>query len=305
MRARVNRSTTTQAGRPLTVRLRDAWVAAFLLLVNGVAFNASPARAQATRIDPLTDAPPALQRAISRNESIAARMFKQDHAAAIAHDELVKRDVLGKDESLRGWITDDRESGVTVLFVGERGGDTVGLYKVVTEAGSIPADGYAVLQPPLALSESQRAQFRARLLASGADVPRCVATYNTVVLPAYDRVDGSLHVYLIAATSVPRRIIFGGHHRFTISRDGNTIEDRRAFTKGCFDMDTRAPGAAVVSHLLDPNPTEMHVFLNLLSGTRIGVVTMENTIIWFVEGGRVTGFRHLTGEPGETRGPNY
>ena len=278
---------------------RGSRVVTVLLLLNAVAFNANPARAQATWIDPPTAAPPALQKAIARNESIAAKMFRQDHAAAIAQDELVTRNVLGKDESLRDWITDDHGSGVTVLFVGERGGDTVGLYKVVTEAGSILAAGYAVLDPPLVLSESQRAQFKARLLASTADVPRCVATYNTVALPAYDKDDGSLHVYLIAATSVPRRIIFGGHHRFTISRDGNTIEDRRAFTKGCFDMDTKAGGGAVVSHLLDPNPTEIHVFLNLLNRTRIGVVTMENKVIWFVEGGRVTGFRHLTGESSE------
>lgn len=282
-------------------------LAALLLVLALPVLAQAPARAAAPWIDPPVAAPAALQQAIARNVRIAARMFVQDHAAAIAHDELLDRNVLGKDESLRGWVTDEHDSGVTVLFVGERGGDTVGLYKVVTEAGRIVVDGYAVLDPPLALTESQRAQFRARQLASTADVPRCAATYNTVALPAYDKDDGSLHVYLIAATAVPGRIIFGGHHRFTISRDGTTIEDRRAFTKGCFEIEPKAGegavGGVLVSHLLDPNPTEVHVFLNLLNRTRIAVVTMENKLVWYVQGGRVTGFSPLTGVPKEPPGP--
>lgn len=261
-----------------------------------VALNAAPARAQVTRVEPLEVAPPELQQAIARNESIAARMFRQDHAAAIAHDELAARVEPGKDERPRGWITDDGERGVTVLFVGERGSDLVALYRVVTEAGSIAPGGYEKLDPPLPLSEPQRAQFRARRLALGADVGRCAPAYNTIALPAYDRDDGSMHVYLIAATTVPDRMIFGGHYRFTISRDGSAIRDQRAFTKGCFDLETKPGGAAWISHLLDANPTELHVYLNLLHRKPIGVVTMENKIIWYVEGGRVTGFDHLSGK---------
>ena len=270
-----------------------------------IALHATPVRAQATRVEPLSAAPPALQQAIARNESIAARMYSQDYAAAIAHDELATHIASGRDEYPRGWITDDHDGGVTVLFVAERGRDYVAIYKVVTEDGRIAPDGYAKLDPPLPLSESQQAQFRARRLASGADVARCSSAYNTIVLPAYDRDDGSMHVYLIAATSVPGRMIFGGHYRFTISKDGNSIQDHRAFTKTCLEMKSRPGGAAWISHLLDANPTELHVYLNLLHRRPIAVATMENKLIWYIEGGRVTGFNDLTEKPGEPRGSNH
>ena len=267
-----------------------------------VALNTTHAQAQDPRIEPLSAAPQELQKAIARSESIAASMFRQDHAAAIAHDELATHVERGRDERPRGWITNDHEGGVTVLFVVERDGDYLALYKVETRAGRIAPDGYAKLDPPMPLSESQRAQLRARQLASSAGVARCSPAFNTIALPADDRDDGSWHVYLIAATSVSHLLVFGGHHRFTISRDGQTIQDQRAFTKGCIEMQTLPGSVAVISHLLDANPTEIHVFLNLLNRHPIGVLTQANRIMWFLKEGRVTGFHQMSGQSGEPRG---
>lgn len=263
---------------------------AIFLLVGSPAFGAEPSASRSS--EPITAVPLELKEEIARSEAIGAKIFLQDRAAAIATDELVRRDILGKDERLRGWITDEQGKRLTVLFLGETGGDRAALYSVATEEGRIAEDGFAALNPPVPLSEAQVVQFKARYLAHqalSADYLRCSENYNTVVLPAYDKDDGSLHVYLIAASTSPTLFILGGHHRLTISRDGSTIEHHRAFTRGCLNMPRkRGVMIPVVSHILDPYPTEIHVFLSLLYRNPIGVITVANGLSWKVEGIRIS-----------------
>jgi hypothetical protein len=51
----------------------------------------------------------------------------------------------------------------------------------------------------------------------------------------------------------------------------------------------------VVTHVLDPNPTEIHLFLSLLYRSKIGVYTVANEILWYVEAGAVrAGYKGTT-----------
>jgi hypothetical protein len=269
-------------------------------VVNGVRQWAKPSQCDPAKPERKSeDLPPAIQQAIDRNRALGYRIYRQDFAAAAAFDELLRLNVLGRDERLKGWITDDDPRGaVTVLFVGDAGGQATELYSVAIEAGRVVAGSYTAFDPPAPLNEARAAQFRARRLAKSSDHLRCAARYNTVALPADGRNDGAFHVYVLAATSDPRLYLFGGHHRYTISADGNTVEEHRAFTKGCLNMERKGGGAIpLISHLLDPYPTEVHLFLSLLYRTKIAVYTETNKTVWEVERGRV--LSAYKGEPGD------
>jgi hypothetical protein len=62
----------------------------------------------------------------------------------------------------------------------------------------------------------------------------------------------------------------------------------RPFTRSCLNMPARPPQGStpsmlVVSHLLDPEPTELHVFTSLTSRLPVGVVTPDRRL-WTVNG---------------------
>ena len=67
----------------------------------------------------------------------------------------------------------------------------------------------------------------------------------------------------------------------------------RHFAKSCISMPMNAlpargkPAAFVVTHLLDPTPTEIHVFTSIASKTPIMVMTATDGKMWSVNGNRV------------------
>jgi hypothetical protein len=84
--------------------------------------------------------------------------------------------------------------------------------------------------------------------------------------------------------------VAGGHFRYDFSLDGKLLEAQRAFTRSCFNIDAPdekkgKPVAFMLTHLLDPTPTEIHVFLSRLHGQTVYVMTEAGT--WSVDGGTI------------------
>jgi len=102
--------------------------------------------------------------------------------------------------------------------------------------------------------------------------------------------DGPIIVYLMTPQTNLRKYPLGGHFSVEVGPDGSVGQVRR-FTNTCIDMTLdQAPkgGKPVgfgITHLLDPTPTEIHVFTSLASKMPIYVGTKKRT--WVVEGGRV------------------
>jgi hypothetical protein len=97
----------------------------------------------------------------------------------------------------------------------------------------------------------------------------------------------------LAATNDPNLLLVGGHYGATISADGRTILEQRSFTKECLVLkraeDTEPEidmAAYTVGHILDDRPTEIHVFLNLLCGKPLHVVTADRRL-WRIENGKI------------------
>jgi hypothetical protein len=89
----------------------------------------------------------------------------------------------------------------------------------------------------------------------------------------------------------------GGHYRVEVGPDGKARE-MRPFTHSCIDMpaagakpEGQPPGsstaAGLVTHLLDPVPTEIHVFSSLAAHLPLFVGTTSNHSLWEVDGGRI------------------
>lgn len=216
-------------------------------------------------------------------------MYDHDQAAWKATDVLMADKAASKDKRLRGWITEATDAGVRVVFVGEEGGTMVALYEITPAASSkIVTDS-----PARPMSTEERAEFTARSTAVAALGARCTEKYNSVVLSDGSGDDRKWRVYLMPAPADPKVIPMGGYFRYEISPDGKTILDQRPFTKSCamLPKDTLPKGmksaGLAITHLLDPQPTEVHVFVSLTYKETVFVMT-PNSIIWKVSGDTVT-----------------
>src|SRR5690349_24950432 len=84
---------------------------------------------------------------------------------------------------------------------------------------------------------------------------------------------------------------FGGHYLIPVDPSGRAGAARR-FAKTCIEIG-RLPGASgsepaalVISHLLDPIPTEIHVFSSLVARLPVFVATLDKRV-WIVDGTRI------------------
>jgi nucleotide-binding universal stress UspA family protein len=230
---------------------------------------------------------------LAQTEKRGQQIYTQDLYAAQATSLLLAHGVDPARIGTRGWITEGRQDGAVVTFVG---GDPVQWQSVCVVAFSEPAEPNIILVDR-DLSETQSAMFNARQLVLDSVEKPCSDAYNTVVIPR-DGEPGWL-AYALAATNDPNLILIGGHYRATVSADGRTVLERRSFTSNCLvlrknpkDMPPGAePEAYTMSHLLDDTPTEIHVFLNLLYGKPLYVVTRDDRL-WYIEGGKVSILKH-------------
>lgn len=250
---------------------------------------------------------PAKYAAAVEHANVVGRLiFAHDVSAARATDELLARKVLEKDSRVRGWLTEQYDAGdypgILVTFVGEERGTLFALYRVRVPAGDHPLE-YAALDPPAPLDSDQVAGWAARKAASLELEKRkdlCGERYNAVVLPVGTAGNKGILVYLLAATSQPDLMIAGGHFLYEYSVDGSKLLSQRAFTRSCIDLPLKGDpekgevAALTLSHLLDPTPTEIHVFLNRNYGKSLYLLTTQNKLVWVITDGAIVGATHIS-----------
>lgn len=246
-----------------------------------------PAAAQAL------ETPEEFRMAVSTARARGVGLFVHDVSTATASDELMRRKIPERDKRVQGWLSEipHGQQAVVVTFVGEEGGAPSALYRV-----RVPMDGkpeFESLQPAVALRGAELARWTARQNALAELQKRedlCSARYNSVVLSPDPAPDGLIHVYMLAATDKPGVVVAGGHFRYDYSPDGTKLESQRQFTKSCFTVDAPdeekgKPAGFILTHLLDPTPTEIHVFLSRLHDQGIYVGTEFG--VWRVLDGQI------------------
>lgn len=218
--------------------------------------------------------------ALRSAEQMGAALFHHDRAGAVATDAALKVRAFKKDKRVRGWITEQREGQIVVTFIDQA---PLALYRI-----AVSAEGHAgtvvALEPPEALSDFERGAAAARSAAVASSFEACSEKYNSVVLPA--DANGDWLVYLLPATTKKNIVPFGGTYRLTVS--GSNILSKRAFTRSCIALDNNPKSVGLmITHILDPVPTEVHVFANLWAKKPLFVTIAPLRTLWSITDGQI------------------
>ncbi len=242
------------------------------------------------------------------------QMYAYDQAAWKATDrfqaDVAKAGGIAvlRERGLRGYVVEPLPDGLQVVFYGAKDDRTFVLArylvadKQVTGEGILKA-GAAVEMSPLTLRMvAALGKAREEMVKPGHAL--CSRTpANSLVLP---QDDGSLAVYILTSTTDPGIYPAGGHYRFDFDADG-ALKSERAFTTGCFTVNFKdlpkgdKPKLMVLSHLLDPQPTEVHSFVSQNIPIPLAVLTTANRDLWLIAGGKIKFLREA--KPDEFKDP--
>jgi hypothetical protein len=202
--------------------------------------------------------PPDLQ-SLSPVERLGWTIYRHDRAAWSATDQALAQG-LGETPAA-GWITVEQDFGsILVRFAGPCGNAVCSYLDVATGSGiAIVTQGAPDPLPP-----DQAGAWRARKLVSSAEFRACTPRYNTVVLPTEHDGEPAWVVYLLASSTEPDDVILTGHHRFTVSFEGDQVLKAEALSNSCIVSKAKESVVApFVTHVLHPEPIETHVFTSL------------------------------------------
>ncbi|MEO1730755.1 MAG: hypothetical protein AAFR64_08455 [Pseudomonadota bacterium] len=239
---------------------------------------ATPANAQ----NPSKSETDGVARALQLGEAI----YRYDQAAWHGTDAMLKAIKDPRKAGVAGWIVNEVESGHEVVFYRRVEGGYEAVWSGIYNGKKVKSKRrYGAGERALTAAEAAKAY--AGKLPSGEKMQRCSdKRFNSVVMPT-GKEDGSLYVYYLVPQPSHDTFPFGGHHRFEV-RDGGIVA-RRAFTNSCLNLpikgaeDKSGPTALTISHLLDPIPTEIHVFSTFAAQLPIYVSTTQNERLWISE----------------------
>lgn len=214
-------------------------------------------------------------------------LYLFDQAAWHATDAMLKEVHDPGAAGVRGWIVEPEGKGLRVTFYGEAGGRAVPIYIADFRDGKVSNARIVPAAERRPLAPEQQAMVAARSAGGAAKLERCVPQpFNTVVLPPA-KSGAPLEVYYLTPQTKPNAWPLGRHYRVLAGSGGGT-GDTRAFSRSCLEMGLAGlpkgakPTALFVTHVLDPEPTEIHVFTALASGIPLVVQTSSGR--WFVDG---------------------
>lgn len=221
-------------------------------------------------------------------------IYDYDHAAWHTTDTMVARHlpdaVMG---AIRGWVVEPHGDALRVSYFGLTGDTPYAIYVADYARGAVSNERVPSTDSDRALSPLAIRLAAARVVAAraGKTLLKCnERPFNTVVLPP--DASGIIPVYLLTPQTVNEQYPMGGHHEIDIAADGS-VAAQRDFTRSCLtvgDTDPPADGKPVaiyLTHLLDPHPTEIHVFSSLTARQPIFVGTADGAM-WSVEGARIS-----------------
>jgi len=242
--------------------------------------------------------PPIRQFEIATVEQLGHEIFEQDQLAWKATDILRSQqtDSELKVKKLHGWIVDTFPDRSVVRFVHETEHGNEALCDVAFSGGAakscdIPADR--------GLTQDEQARYAATQLAASSVVRPCSEHYNFVVLHDPET-DGWL-AYALAATTQPGAVVYGGHYRFTISKDGKKLLRSDALSRGCLINPPPDPSkgkevAMFFIQLVSNVPVETAVWLNLQHKMTIILGTPDRKL-WQIADGHITAAGEVPPKP--------
>lgn len=224
--------------------------------------------------------------ALRTAEATGRVIYRHDQAATVATDVALADRAFRSDGRLDGWITEEQDGGIVVTFIDDT---PSALYRVTVSANGV-AGPLEALDAPTPLSPHEQAAARARSAALASGFEPCTRTYNSVVLPPGSPAGPHWVVYLLPGTTDPHAVPIGGTYRFDV--DGTTVVSQRGFTRTCIalqknEVAEHSLAFLMITHLLDPIPTEAHVFWSLWAQKPMYVSTVPKGSLWLIEDGTI------------------
>ena len=232
-----------------------------------------------------------IDRALARGQLI----YAYDQAAWHGTDAMLKK-IEHPEKVIGGWIVDGPASAPTLIFFDQDQAEPHAAYIAEFRDNRMTAERVVAADSPermlsaerramiAALEKGKKAWQDAKPLFCSKSSP------NSVVLPP-ERPGGPHLVYIMTPQTENRAYPLGGHFRVEIGADGS-VGASRGFTKSCITMPAEAgkeAAALFITHMLDPVPTEIHVFTARSAGVPVAVGTTSNDMMWWVTGDRIEG----------------
>jgi hypothetical protein len=221
-------------------------------------------------------------------------MYMLDRTAWVTTDDMRARLSVDRRADVGGWVQAPEGNTAPIYYFGKDGAADRVIYSADIQHGAVAnvktyPKGEEPTLPALALKMAHALAAARAEMARHADWKPCTpAKFNTVVLPP--QANGVISVYFLTPQTETGIIPFGGHYEVDIAGDGQ-VAFSRAFTRGCIALSANAPPGSkpamlMITHLLDPVPTEIHVFQQLASGVPLIVMVGPKTY-WAVVEGRI------------------
>ena len=217
-------------------------------------------------------------------------MYAYDQAAWHGTDDMAAKmpDFASKAE---GWIVDGPANATHLIFYSKDSDNPKAVYvadfrdlKLISSKVLGPSDDATLTPAQLGLIKARR---RAKTALFDAKVGFCAkAAPNSIVLPP-ERPGGPYLVYFMTPQTSNATVPIGGHFLFEVAADG-TVSSPRPFSKSCLELPVRKTGEtdadmAFVTSLLDPVPTEIHVFTMISMHLPLVVATTQNKLLWSLD----------------------
>lgn len=189
-----------------------------------------------------------------------------------------------------GWLTFIDAGTVDVTFFTELEGKPLAIAEARYEIASDSISHASRLGAPRAANDREKRSLKARQLALSQKPLTCTPTVNTAIIEADIENQREIRVYLLSAWT-DEVAPMGGHHRFSVSPDGDQVLKHFSQTRSCINIgndDLKRSVALPISDIQSTTPTEMHVFLSLQYGRPLYVFTQRNDRVWKVDGSRIS-----------------
>lgn len=193
-------------------------------------------------------------------------LYAYDQAAWHVTDAALAAMPKDAKDRLKGFVVTPDAAGYRTTFFGGDATRPFRLYSAVwtgrevRDAQLYPVDGSV----PVSGEEARLIGARTIALANPGKLAVCTkAAPNVAVIPG-SRPEDPISVYVLSSMTTMGEVPLGGHHRIDV-KDGKVVA-RRQFAKSCIGYSTKQmpkgaqPAAFVITHLLDPVPTEIHAF---------------------------------------------
>jgi hypothetical protein len=220
-----------------------------------------------------------------------AQIYAYDQAAWHSSDAVAPElEALARDGA-QGWVVEAGEgTRLVVTYYGKDDGGLYALARLSMDGARVDRkDMFARTQrEPLSAMAMRLIGAKEAALQQAGTLARCAkAPFNPVLLPP-DVPDGPVTVYLLTPQTKSNAYPFGGHYRMEIDSAGKILSSR-PFMKSCFEAPNEKKAEVLfLTHLLDPQPTEIHVYMSLWIGKPVVVGTIDNRLMWAVNGAQIT-----------------